>query len=281
MDVNLQRPIETGSFAPWSLSLWPPSSIRVVDWNIDRGLQLDAIIEFLGDTKADLAILQECDLNAKRTHRLNVAREIAKKLQMNYVFGCEFQELTQGSRVSPAYHGQATFSPWPLSNPRILRFRRQSSFWRPRWFLPDIELFQERIGGRIALVTELNLAGEHLVVYNLHLESRGDDDIRCSQLDECVSDSRRYKPRQPVVLAGDFNFDISRTAICPVLGATDFRNAFANQHSLTTPAKSWLDRGKAIDWVFVRGAVRATQPKVHSSTPGSDHYPVSLTLAFV
>jgi hypothetical protein len=27
---------------------------------------------------------------------VNVAREIAQKLQMNYVFGCKFQELTQG-----------------------------------------------------------------------------------------------------------------------------------------------------------------------------------------
>ena len=161
---------------------------------------------------------------------------------MNYVFGCEFQELTQGSRASPAYHGQATFSPWPLSNPRILRFRRQSSFWQPRSFLPDIELFQERIGGRIALVTELNTwpVSTSSVLQPSSRKSPGDDDIRCSQLDECVSDSRRYKPRQPIVLAGDFNFDISRTAICPVLGATNFRNAFANQHSLTTRAKSSL-----------------------------------------
>jgi len=36
---------------------------------------------------------------------------------MNYVFGREFQELTQGSRAAPAYHGQATLSRWPLSSP--------------------------------------------------------------------------------------------------------------------------------------------------------------------
>ena len=281
MDVSLERPIETGSFAPWSLSLWPPDSIRVVDWNIDRGLQLSAAIDFLGDMKADLAILQECDLNAKRTHHVNVAREIARKLRMNYVFGCEFQELSQGSRSSPAYHGQATLSPWPLANPRILRFRRQSNFWQPRWFIPDIEPFQERIGGRMALITELNLAGRHLVVYNLHLESRGDDGMRCSQLDECLSDSNRFKPSLPIVLAGDFNFDVSRTPICQGLKAADFRNAFSNQHSLTTPPKSLFDRGKAIDWILVRGPIRATRPQVHSSAPGSDHYPISLTVAFV
>src|SRR5208337_629960 len=108
--------IETGNFAsPWWL-LCPPSSVTVVCWNINRGLQLSLIIEFLGRRKADILLLQEADLNAKRTHHFDIAREIAKKLQLNYVFGREFQELTQGTRDSPAYHGQATLSRWPLSN---------------------------------------------------------------------------------------------------------------------------------------------------------------------
>jgi hypothetical protein len=42
-------------------------------------------------------ILQEVDLNARRTHRLNIAEEIARKLGMNYVFGREFEELVQRS----------------------------------------------------------------------------------------------------------------------------------------------------------------------------------------
>ena len=52
------------------------------------------IIDFLADTKADVFILQEVDINAHRTHRLNIAREIARKLRLNYVFGREFVELT-------------------------------------------------------------------------------------------------------------------------------------------------------------------------------------------
>jgi hypothetical protein len=97
-------------------------------------------------------ILQEADLNARRTHRLNIAEEIARKLQMNYVFGREFQELVQGSKESPAYHGQATLAKWPILKPRLIHFSRQSSFWQPRWFLPRMEPFQERLGGRIALL---------------------------------------------------------------------------------------------------------------------------------
>jgi endonuclease/exonuclease/phosphatase family metal-dependent hydrolase len=130
----------------------------VVNWNIDRGMRLPAITDFLSSQEADLLILQEVDLNARRTGRVNVAEEIARKLEMNYVFGREFQELTQGSRNAPAYRGQATLSRWRLGNARVIRFRSQSSFWRPRWF-------QERIGGRIALVTEVEMRGLGVAVY--------------------------------------------------------------------------------------------------------------------
>ncbi len=280
MDINSKNPIETGCFAPWSLSLWPPNSIRIVDWNIDRGLHLSGVIEFLADAKADLVTLQEVDMHAKRTHRLDVAREIAQKLRMNYVWGCEFQELTQGSRNSPAFHGQATLSPWPLSNPRVLRFQRQSNFWRPRWYLPDTTPFQERIGGRMALIVDVNLAGRSLVSYNLHLESRGDANLRQAQLCECLRDSKKYKPNTPMVLAGDMNFDVARTDARSELKRDDFQSPFTDKQVKTTPPKSLFDRGSIIDWIFTRGPICATNPRVHASVVASDHYPISVSLDF-
>src|SRR5579863_6750125 len=165
-----------GKHASRRWDLVAPSAIRVVNWNIDRGLRLPEVTDFLASQRADLLILQELDLNARRTHFLNVADEIARRLQMNYVFGREFQELTQGRPDSPAYHGQATLSRWSLRNPRVIRFRRQSDFWRPRWYLPRMSMFQERLGGRIALVTDVQVQSVRLAVYNLHLESRGDED---------------------------------------------------------------------------------------------------------
>ena len=120
---------------------------------------------------------KKSDLNARRTHHLNIAREISQKLQLNYVFGREFQELSQGTRASPAFHGQATLSRWPLTNPRIIRFQKQSNFWRPHWFIPEIDPFQERLGGRMALVSDASIAGKTIITYNLHLESRGDDQV--------------------------------------------------------------------------------------------------------
>lgn len=275
--TSLQE-LEIGNLATTRWVLCPPDSVRVVNWNVNRGLQLQRVIEFLASAKADLILLQETDLNARRTHHLNVAREIAQKLQMNYVFAREFQELTQGSRTSPAYHGQTTLSRWPLSDSHIIRFQRQSNFWRPHWFLPEIEPFQERIGGRLALVSEVNVAGKKMVTYNLHLESKGDDDLRCSQLDETLDDARRYKSEIPILLAGDFNLDVSSGRAAATISRAQFRDVFANQRLPTTPV-SFLEPGRSIDWIFTTGPMHPSQPQVHRSVSASDHFPLSATLS--
>jgi len=271
--------IETGSFASPQWLLCPSSSVKVVCWNINRGSQLPRIIEFLSRSKADILLLQEADLNARRTHHLNIAREIAKKLQLNYVFGREFQELTQGTRHFPAYHGQATLSRWPLSNARILRFQQQSNFWKPHWFLPEIEPFQERLGGRLALVADANVGEKIIVTYNLHLESRGDDRIRDAQMLETLQDAKRYRADTAVVLAGDLNMDVSAGDVAQAIRRADFQDAFTNQHSPTTPKSFFVD-GRVIDWIFSRGSLRSDTPQVHSLVSGSDHYPLSVTLDF-
>jgi len=82
--ISMQE-IETGNFSPSRLVLIPPDSIRVVNWNINRGLRLQKVIEFLASAKADVILLQEADLNARRTYHLNIAKEIAQKLQMNCI----------------------------------------------------------------------------------------------------------------------------------------------------------------------------------------------------
>ena len=276
--MNAMQEIESGNFAAPRWLLGPPDSIRVVDWNIDRGLKLRGVIEFLDSAKPDIILLQEADLNARRTHRINIAREIAQKLEMNYVFGREFQELTQGSKTSPAYHGQATLSRWPLSNSRIIRFQKQSSFWRPHWFIPEITPFQERLGGRMALVSEVSIASKMILTYNLHLESKGDDRLRCSQLDYALEDAKQYSWNTPILLTGDFNLDVSGGPAADAISRAQFQDAFANKHARTTP-DSFFEHGRTIDWIFARGPVRGYQPQVYRSVSASDHYPLSMDLA--
>jgi endonuclease/exonuclease/phosphatase family metal-dependent hydrolase len=266
------------NFAPSRWLSWPRSSIRVVDWNIDRGLQLRSIIDFLGNANADLVILQEVDINARRTHRLNVAQEIARKLRLNYVFGREFVELTQGSNASPAYHGQATLSRWTISNPRIIRFREQSNFWQPHWYIPKLEPFQERLGGRIALVSEINISGASIVSYNLHLESRANDGLRLAQLDEVLKDARAYDLARLTVIAGDLNLNASKASPAEAIARAGFTHAVPIGRLATTPARHLLEPGRHIDWAFVRGPVQIDKGRVHSSIKASDHYPISFEI---
>jgi endonuclease/exonuclease/phosphatase family metal-dependent hydrolase len=277
VDMEMDE-IVTGNFAPHRLIVSAPKSLRIVDWNIDRGQQLQGVIDFLGGVNADILILQEVDLNARRTHRLNVAETIARKLEMNYVFGREFQELVQGSKDSPAYHGQATLSKWPISKPHLIRFSRQSRFWQPHWFLPNIEPFQERLGGRIALVARINVGGSRVITYNLHLESRGSDELRVSQLGEVLSDASRYDAECPVILAGDLNMDASKAPVALQLAGARFQDAIVSSRIPTAPARGLFEDPRRIDWAFIRGPLRASSGQVHGIVKASDHFPISFML---
>jgi endonuclease/exonuclease/phosphatase family metal-dependent hydrolase len=272
------KDILTGDFARWQWQFWPVETVRVANWNIDRGLRLAEIAAFLKAQQADLLTLQEVDLNAQRTGRRNVAEELARRLGMNYVFGLEFEELTQGSQTSPAFHGQATLSRWGLKNPRIIRFRAQSDFWRPRWFLPRTAPFQERLGGRIALVADVDAPGRALTVYNLHLESRGDERLRVAQLTEALDDVAMYTPQHPALIAGDLNFDISARDIAALVEKKGFRNLFQDSRSPTRPSHKIFGYPRSIDWALVSGPVSAVRLQVHTSVNASDHYPLTFTL---
>jgi len=256
---------------------WSRDFCRIVTWNIERGLQFAKILDFLRTVEADLLLLQEVDLNARRTNYRDIASELAHSLSLNYVFGMEFQELGEGTRARPAFHGMATLSPWPLSNARIIRFRDQSTFWKPRWYVPDLPAFQRRLGGRIALVADATIYGRRVVTYNLHLESRGADDLRVRQLNEVLADCRKYVEPPIFVVGGDFNLNAGSGDAARSLRDAGFRDAlsFPEQPTSTPHGTS---HGHVIDWIFVSN-MTAFQGQVHREIQASDHYPVSATLA--
>lgn len=227
-----------------------PNAIRIVTWNINRGQRLNEVIEFLAEAAADLILLQEVDLNARRTHCRNVAHYIAQALTMNYAFGCEFEELSQRCNRMPAYHGQATLSRFPLLNSRILRFHRQSGFWLPRWFIPRMRPFQRRVGGRMTLISFVDLPEQKLILYNVHLESRADDDLRCGQLLELLDDACQHAPDVQVVVAGDFNSDLRQEPFVSIIGNAGLSNPFAHRSKLPTTVSSRFHSSCTIDWIL-------------------------------
>lgn len=98
--------------------------LRVAEWNIERGLEFEAIAAAFGEAekfaamldekrfpfdsperramleqsaalrKADVIILNEVDWGLKRSEYHNIAAELAARLKMNYAFGIEFVELS-------------------------------------------------------------------------------------------------------------------------------------------------------------------------------------------
>jgi endonuclease/exonuclease/phosphatase family metal-dependent hydrolase len=268
-----------GSFLPlWQWSRGWQESIVVVNWNINKGLKLGAITEFLASTRADVIILQEVDINAQRTGHRNIAEEIARRLKLAYVFGLEFEELSQSSGGSPAFEGQATLSRWPIRRSRLIRFREQSEFWRPRWFIPRSWPFQERNGGRIALITEIDLPGKALLVYNVHLESRGEDRLRLLQLKEVLSDRECQDTDRPLMLSGDFNLDAMEPAPLRLLNENRFRVVPVREKSNWLLAAS-KHRAHTIDWAFTRGPISAADGRVYLGTGASDHDPISFCVS--
>jgi endonuclease/exonuclease/phosphatase family metal-dependent hydrolase len=248
-------------------------TLKVLNWNIERGLRLDGIIESVARERPILCIFQEVDLDARRTGRTNIAHLLARTLGMNYVWGAEFQELGQGDKNTPAYHGQATLTALRIRSSRVLRFARQSRFWAPRWFMPNWPMLQRRLGGRMALVAEIEVGGSTMVVYNMHLESRGPETLREKQLKEVLDDVGQYPQDTAIVVAGDFNTRSHLSPLVTQLQKAGFREA-VNQPLLPTSV-----RGRRIDWIFVRGPLRTTEGTIHHEILGSDHFPVTMVLS--
>ena len=248
-------------------------SLKLLSWNIERGLQREGIETAIEREKPDLCILQEVDLNARRTGHRNLAEELARMFQLNYVFGVEFQELGQESQGAPAYHGQAVLSALPIRSSYILRFVNQSNFWQPRWYFPNWGAFQRRLGGRMALVVEIELGGATLVVYNVHLESREHESLRLSQLEDILADVKRYSsPGTHLILAGDFNTRSHDSPVVTRIIEAGFRNALGSGTAATNL------KGGSLDWIFVRGPIHFENGKIHHEIVASDHYPISVSI---
>jgi endonuclease/exonuclease/phosphatase family metal-dependent hydrolase len=264
--------IHTGSY---STGVSSAPSARILNWNIDRGQHFKGIVAALRETRPDLCIFQEVDLGARRTHGEDVAQELAKTFGLNYTFAPEFQELGQSTAEGPAYHGQAILSRWPIRASRILRFTHQSGFWKPRPLLiSSLPMLQRRVGGRIALVNELDRNGTMLVVYNLHLESRTTEHGRLLQLEEVLADTQRYPTGTPVIIAGDLNTMHRHSPLIARMRQAGYSSCFGEQR-----VRTHIMIG-ALDWIFVRGPISCDGAEVHHDFHASDHFPISAELRF-
>lgn len=267
-NFNLPRELKFGSGAPTE-----STEVRLVSWNIDHGSNLATLSSELSKEPADLCLLQEVDWNAARSGNLDVAAELGKALHLNMSYAIEFEELSQ-EHGHPAYIGQATLSRFPIRRSRVLRFAKQSSFWQPNPLLPSkLPLMQRRLGSRIALVTDLDLNGKLLVVYNAHLESRSMGLIQAAQLDEILADLKSYPPGTDAIIGGDLNSKYFPSNVLRKLEREGFQSALGEKIERTHAI------AMALDWIFVRGRFEWQGGVVRRDLKGSDHYPIFAALS--
>ena len=120
----LSTPFVNNSFGlrPATQNTGDNGFVRVATWNIERGLEFDAVKAALTNdqhffrrlpaperssrfnlaqvteqaralSRADVVVLNEVDWGLKRTNYRNVARELANAMRMNYAYGVEFVEV--------------------------------------------------------------------------------------------------------------------------------------------------------------------------------------------
>jgi endonuclease/exonuclease/phosphatase family metal-dependent hydrolase len=245
-----------------SMSIRRP--LRIVTWNIERGVRLQKIVTTLKALEPDIVLLQEVDRYCKRSGNLDVARELGRLLEMNWVSAGEFQEIGEAKGTVAAMTGQAILSRDAITDASVIVFADQSSM---RWRLNPL---QPRRGGRIAL--RARTAG--LLVYSLHLESVGGDHQRSSQLKDVLSD-QSWQRVDDVVIAGDFNNAVGfRSSMFAGFGSAGFVDALGN-----APRRTAVNLSHPIDWLFAKGA-RHASGRVERVEHASDHYPLIATISW-
>ena len=176
-----------------------PDSLGALVFNMERGVHLEEIREFLQDCPAirpfDLILANELDDGCARSGNRNTARELAEALGLNYAWGLEFIELVNDENAK-GFHGNAVFSRWPIRRAGVIRLPEQYNWYFDR---------QKRIGGRLAVFAQLEVGGAPLGVVSIHLENRTDGLGRQAQMRTILEAVRRELPDMPLILGGDLN----------------------------------------------------------------------------
>jgi endonuclease/exonuclease/phosphatase family metal-dependent hydrolase len=248
----------------------PPADGRltVVSWNIEQGVRYERVRDVLRSLDADVYLLQEVDMGVRRSNYRAVASELARDLDLNWVFAGEFQEIGQARGDRAALTGQAVLSRYPIYGAVALRFENQAAL---RW---KLDPFQPRRGGRMALRAESG----GMLLYNAHIESAKNESFRHKQIDEMLFDYRRSaRTDRPVIFAGDFNTEQPADR-SPVIRALT-NGGFVDALGLTdAPRRTTLAHDNALDWIFIRN-MTAELGRVIDVRQVSDHFPLEAAVS--
>jgi endonuclease/exonuclease/phosphatase family metal-dependent hydrolase len=170
------------------------SFLRVVVWNIERGTQLEGLIEALNHHPvlryADLLLLNELDDGMLRSGNINVPKELSRALSAHAIYGVEYLEFTKGTgdelnlpgQNTEALHGNAILTRHRFSNPQLLRLPRCEN---------NFESAERRIGGRLGIFVDLEIGDAKVLATTAHLDVVNTPRCRARQLREVLDGVER------------------------------------------------------------------------------------------
>jgi len=182
-----------------------PQNIRVVAWNIERGLKIDGILGLCKTNpilaKADILFITEADIGMGRTGNRNIPQELANALNMNYVFANSFLALEKGDigeqdhdqPNSLSLHGICIFSKFPIQSCRSV------SLPMFRDVFNDIE---KRLGSRKGLICTIPIGHRTIDFAVTHIELATSAAQRGLQMRTLV---RAIEGEDGILIGGDFN----------------------------------------------------------------------------
>jgi endonuclease/exonuclease/phosphatase family metal-dependent hydrolase len=188
--------------------------LRVVEWNIQRGTHVEAIIDVLNTHPilrfADLLLLNELDDGMLRSGNRNVPRELSQGIGAHAIYGVEYLEMTKGigdelkleGRNTAALHGNAILTRHSFSNPRTVRLPRCEK---------NYESPEKRVGGRVGLLVEVEIRGStlsSLLAVTAHLDVVNTPSCRDRQMRALLDHIDLQESRgsnQGIVIGADLN----------------------------------------------------------------------------
>jgi endonuclease/exonuclease/phosphatase family metal-dependent hydrolase len=195
------------SALPRARALADDAPLRAVAWNVERGKRFAALMGVVQNEPwlrdADLLLLTEVDIGMGRSGNRNVPREVARALDMGYVFANYHLVLAPGDSAEQEHGEHNTLG---LHGAALLTRLPVRRFWGlplPE-FTDKFHALEKRLGSKRALLVELELADGPLLVVVVHLDPFAPPRHRAAQL-RLVCEAIARTGIERVLLGGDLN----------------------------------------------------------------------------
>lgn len=187
----------------------PPEkpNIRIVAWNIERGINLEGIIHILKNDRvladADVLLLTEVDIGMGRSGNYNIAREIAEALKMNYCFANSFLVLAKGDEGEQMHDVKNTLS---LHGTAILTRHKLISCKTVDLPTPNdcFNSLEKQFGNRRGIICKIKIGKKEYDFATCHLDLKTSAENRAAQL-ESILIALNDSTAKGQIIGGDFN----------------------------------------------------------------------------